>query len=257
MNNMTESTQKIAVLPLGAYEFHGNHLPFETDALIARAVAERTARMLPDDLDVVFLPTEEIGYSVEHGRHAQTKTLEFDEAIRRWIKIGCECYHQGIAKFVMLNAHGGNSPLMTIVATELRRLFPMLAVATSWTRFALPQGLISEEEKSLDIHGGFLETSVMLVIAPEKIDMERAENFTNKQADYSQKFTHLRAYGRHAFGWMMEDINEKGAAGNAARANAEAGEKILQSAATGFITLLQDVHRFDLSQFCHQQAVRR
>jgi len=246
-------TGKIAVLPLGAYEFHGGHLPFETDAIIAGGVAECTARMLPDDMDVVFLPTEEIGYSVEHGRHAQTKTLEFDEAVRRWIDIGCDCYHQGIAKFVMLNAHGGNSPLMSVVTTELRRRFPMLAVATSWTRFPLPQGLISEEEKTLDIHGGFLETSLMLAIAPEKVCMEKAENFANSQADYSRQFTHLRAYGRHAFGWMMEDINKKGAAGNAQRATVQAGEKILKSAAEGIVTLLQDIHRFDLAQFSRQE----
>jgi creatinine amidohydrolase/Fe(II)-dependent formamide hydrolase-like protein len=84
----------------------------------------------------------------------------------------------------MLNAHGGNSPLMTIAATELRVRFNMLAVATSWTRFGLPDGLMSAEEKHLDIHGGLIETSVMLAIHPELVQMGKAANFNSRQAEY-------------------------------------------------------------------------
>jgi len=240
--------KKIAVLPLGAYEFHGPHLPFETDTLIATAFAQRLLSALPSGMDVVLLPTEAIGYSVEHERNPQTKTLEFDTAVKRWIEIGCNCYAQGIGKFVMLNAHGGNSPLMTIVTTELRRQFPMLAVATGWTRFLLPQEFIPAAEKELDIHGGLLETSLMLTIAPERVNMAHAINFHNKQADYINQFDYLRAYGRHTFGWMMDDINPQGAAGNAAAASAALGEKILTHVTGGLVALLRDVDHFNLEQ---------
>ncbi len=83
----------------------------------------------------------------------------------------------GIRKFVMLNAHGGNSPLMTIVATEARVRFNMLAVATSWTRFGVPDGMIAPQDKAIDIHGGDIETSVMLALYPEKVDMAKAADF--------------------------------------------------------------------------------
>jgi creatinine amidohydrolase len=145
----------------------------------------------------------------------------------------------------MLNAHGGNSPLMTIVATEARVRFNMLAVATSWTRFGLPEGLISPEEKAIDIHGGDIETSVMLALHPDRVDMGRAEAFQSRQSEFASRYRHLRAYGPHAFGWKMSDLNKAGVAGNAAAATAEKGEAILAHAVKGIMELLQDVAAFD------------
>src|SRR5690606_10729312 len=154
--------EKIVVLPLGATEQHGPHLPLETDAIIAEGVAARTKERLPADLDVDFLPVEKVGYSIEHSDVSGTKTLAYDEAIRRWIGIGERAFEAGTRKFVMLIAHGGNSALMTIVATELRARFGMLAVATSWTRFGYPDEIVSAQERAFGIHGGLIETSVML-----------------------------------------------------------------------------------------------
>jgi creatinine amidohydrolase len=154
----------IAVLPLGAHEQHGPHLPFETDTLIAAGLVERLERRLPKDLPVTFLPVEPVGYSIEHIDVSGTKSLTFEDAVHRWLAITERLHRQGIRKLVMLNAHGGNSPLMTIVATEARVRFDMLAVATSWTRFGVPDGLITPENKAIDIHGGDIETSVMLAL---------------------------------------------------------------------------------------------
>lgn len=233
----------IAVLPLGATEQHGPHLPLETDTIIAEAVAQHAIRLLPDDLPATFLPSEPVGYSPEHMDFAGSKTLAFDEAVNRWIGIGEKLHTLGISKFVMLNAHGGNSPLMTIVATELRIRLGMLAVATSWTRFGIPDGLISPEEKAIDIHGGLIETSVMLAVAPDKVHMDKAADFASAQSGFAENYVHLRAYGPHAFGWKMSDLNPLGVCGNAAAATAETGEKLLDHAAQGFAALLADVHR--------------
>ena len=132
----------IAVLQLGAHEQHGPHLPFETDSLIARGIADRLMASLPRDLAVHMLPVEPVGYSIEHMDVAGTRTLRFDEAVQRWLGIAEECAGKGMRKLVLLNAHGGNYPLLTIVATEARVRFGMLVVATSWTRFGVPEGLI-------------------------------------------------------------------------------------------------------------------
>jgi creatinine amidohydrolase len=238
-----DAAKWIAVLPLGATEQHGPHLPFETDSLIAEAIVERLIERLPASAPVVFLPVEEVGYSPEHMHVAGTKTLDWDQAVRRWVRAGEQAHRSGIRKFVMLNAHGGNSPLMTIVATELRTRFNMLAVATSWTRFGLPDGIMSAEEKHLDIHGGLIETSVMLAIHPDKVDMTKVADFASQQADFIRDYTHLRAYGPHAFGWQMSDLSEIGAVGNAAGASAEIGAAILDHAVEGLAELLKDVEK--------------
>lgn len=237
----------ICVLPLGATEQHGPHLPFETDTIIAAGVAARAAALLPTDVSVEFLPAEPVGYSVEHMDVAGTRTLAFDEAVRRWISIGEAAHTRGVRRFVLLNAHGGNSPLMTIVATELRVRLNMLAVATSWTRFGYPDGIVSSREKALGIHGGLIETSVMLALRPDLVDMRHARDFPSKQAEFENSFSHLRAYGPHAFGWKMSDLSPDGVTGDAAAATAQAGEAILDHAARGFVDLLRDISRFDIS----------
>ena len=242
-----ERRKWIAVLPLGAYEQHGPHLPFETDALIAGGIVSRLKVALPANLPVTFLAVEPVGYSIEHMDVVGTRTLAFDEAVRRWLGIAEKMNNLGIRKFVMLNAHGGNSPLMTIVATEARVRFDMLAVATSWTRFGVPDGLISPDDKAIDIHGGDIETSVMLALHPEKVDMLKAANFPSRQSEFIKGFKHLRAYGPHAFGWKMSDLSAQGVAGNAGVATAEKGERLISHSVKGLVELLEDVDRFDVS----------
>ncbi len=246
---MTDGAQsppapRIAVLPLGATEHHGPHLPPDVDWVIAEGVCTRTRALLPPGLAIEWLPVEKVGYSIEHADFAVTRSLSFDAAVNRWIGIGADCRRRGIDRIVMLNAHGGNAPLMTIVATELRVRLAMLAVATSWTRF-VPDGLVDAGEKAYGIHGGQIETSVMLALRPDLVSMEAAADFPSLQADLARRFRHLRAYGPHAFGWKMSDLNPENAAGDAAGATAELGERLLGEAARGFADLLVEIDRFE------------
>lgn len=243
----TTAPAAIAVLPLGATEQHGPHLPFETDTLIAEAVASRLKARLAGQLNVRFLPPEPVGYSIEHMDADGTKSLTFQEAIDRWIGIGAKLSQLGTRKLVMLNAHGGNSPLMTIVATELRVRHAMLAVATSWTRFGYPADIVTPQEKTIGIHGGLVETSVMLAIRPDLVDLSKTRDFASAQSRFERDFTHLRAYGPHAFGWKMSDLSPDGVTGNAAAATAEKGERILDHAVSGLADLVRDVAKFDLA----------
>lgn len=238
----------IAVLPLGAHEQHGPHLPFETDTLIAQGLADRIADRAPEHLPVTLLPVEPIGYSIEHMDMRGTRTLSYADAIKRWLGIAKRLDAAGIRKFVMLNAHGGNSPLMTVVATEARVRLNMLAVATSWTRFAMPADFVTPDIKAYDIHGGMIETSMILALAPDRVDMAKAADFPSYQQELAGKMTHLRAYGPHAFGWKASDLNPQGVVGDARMATAERGHALLDNAVSGILELLEDVHRFDLGR---------
>ncbi|MBB4063024.1 creatininase family protein [Gellertiella hungarica] len=237
----------IAILPLGAHEQHGPHLPFETDTLIAAGIAARLAEVLPPTLDIRFLPVEPVGYSIEHMDVAGTRTLGYGEAVERWLSIAGAQQAQGVRKLVLLNAHGGNSPLLTIVATEARIRLGMLVVATSWTRFGVPEGFMTAADKAIDIHAGDIETSVMLALRPDLVDMTKAKSFPSRQREFESRFAHLRAYGPHAFGWKMTDLNPEGAAGNAAAASAEKGELLIEHAVQGLAALIRDVDAFDLA----------
>ncbi len=243
-----DRSRTIAVLPVGAIEQHGPHLPVSVDRDLAEAVLERSLEHLPTELPVLAMPGFAYGKSNEHGAIPGTISLSAETMLRLLTDIAASLARTGFRRFVMLNAHGGNSPLMTIVATELRVRLDMLAVATSWTRFGYPPDLVSPEEKAIGIHGGFIETSVMLALRPDLVDMSKARDFTSMQAVYGREFSHLRAYGPHAFGWKMSDLSSEGVVGNAAAATAEAGEMILDHAAQGLAELLDDIARFDLSR---------
>jgi creatinine amidohydrolase len=235
----------IAILPLGAHEYHGPHLPLDTDTLIAEGIAERLKEALPADLEVLFLDADPIGYSIEHADREGTRSVAWNEAVEGWLDTAENLALNGVRKLILLNAHGGNSPLLTVVATEARVRFNMLCVATSWTRFGVPDGVIAPEDKAIDIHGGAIETSVMLALHPEMVDMAKARNFASQQSDFARDYKHLRAYGPHAFGWKMGDLNEDGAAGDATAATAEKGEMLIAHAVKGLVELVEDVARFD------------
>jgi creatinine amidohydrolase len=244
-----DTREWIAVLPLGATEQHGPHLPPETDWMIADGIVRKVIEVLPEMLPATFLPAERLGYSREHANRPGVQTLSFDAAVLRWIEIGERLNGQRIRKFVMLNAHGGNSPLMTIVATELRARCRMLAVATSWTRFGVPFGVVTDEEKAHGIHGGEIETSVMLALRPDLVNMEEARDFPSLQSEMERTAKHLRAYGPHAFGWMGTDLNPTGVVGHAKKATADQGERLIAHAAERFVELLEDVQAFDVTRF--------
>lgn len=243
----TEPDQTITVLPLGAWEHHGPHLPLQTDTIIASEFAARLEKHA-FSVKINVLPTEEIGYSVEHLDFEGSKSLSYDEAISSWLTIIEEQMGLGHRKFLLLNAHGGNSPLLTIVATEARVRWNVLVVVTHWTRFGLPEHLQSTIDKSIDIHAGEIETSIMMAIAPDLVDMKKAHDYGSQQSAYIDNFKYLRAYGQHSFGWKMQDLNENGVVGFVTRAKREKGQQMLDHAFSGICELIEDMIAFDISE---------
>jgi creatinine amidohydrolase len=237
---------RIAVLPMAAVEQHGPHLPVGTDTYIAEAYLARVRALLRDDASIVFLPVQQVGASDEHRAFAGTLTLSPQTALATLIEIGESVHRAGIAKLVVINSHGGNIALIDLAARQLRVRQGMLAVHTSWGRFGYPDGLFSEAEHTHGIHGGDIETAIMLAAYPDLVRREKIANFVPATYAMERAYKHLRADFPVGFGWMTQDLNATGAVGDASLATVEKGEAALDHGARAFVELLHDVERFEL-----------
>jgi creatinine amidohydrolase len=241
-----DMSQTIAVLPVAAVEQHGPHLPVGVDTYINEGYLARAMALVPEDLDVLYLPVQAVGKSNEHLVFPGTITLTADTAIRAWTEIGESILRAGCRKLVFVNSHGGNIAVIDIVARELRVNHGMLVVNAAWHRLGYPEGLYGEHEARHGIHGGDAETSLMLAFRPATVKMEKARNFEPRTVDMERRFKHLRAIHPVGFGWMSQDLSTDGAMGNASEARQEKGEASAEHGARAFIELLRDIDHFSL-----------
>ncbi|MET0221192.1 MAG: creatininase family protein [Tardiphaga sp.] len=239
----------IAVLPLAATEQHGPHLPLGTDVMIAQAFLDEVRALLPADLPVIFLPVQPVGISTEHLAFPGTLTLPTAVALQSWMALGESVARAGIQKLVMVTSHGGNSAAMTLVAQDLRADYGMLAVTTGWNRFGAPDGLFAADEMRHGIHGGAVETSIMLARYPEHVRTDEIADFASAAIAMEKDHRWLSAGRPAPFAWQAEDLHPSGAIGDATQASADKGEQLLKHGARAFCELVADVHRFDMAAF--------
>jgi len=237
----------VAVLPVAAIEQHGPHLPLSVDRDILEGLVAAVLPLLPDDLPVVFLPTQAIGKSDEHARYHGTLTIGAETLIRAWTEIGASVAEAGVKKLVLLNSHGGQMSVIDIVARELRIRHDMVTVAANWFALGLPEGVISPHERAHGIHAGEMETAMMLALHPDKVEMARARHFDSLTERLERNFARLGIGPGARLGWQAQDLNPAGAVGDATRATAETGRAIIDHVSRALVELFADVHRYPVS----------
>ncbi len=244
------AARTVAVLPVAAVEQHGPHLPLSVDATLLQGVIDAALALLPAGVPALFLPPQAIGLSTEHLSYPGTLTLSPATLIALWSELGACVARAGVKKLLLFNGHGGNVAAMDIVARELRQRHGLLTYSASWFSLPLPdavQGLFSAQEHRFGIHGGEIETSMMLHLAPATVRMEEARDWRSTSQDRAEAHAIL-GNGRSAkMGWAIEDYHPAGAVGNAAAATADKGRAVVQAAGEGLAQLLSELHALPLS----------
>jgi creatinine amidohydrolase len=238
----------IAVLPIGAIEQHGPHLPISVDAAIVSGLAQRVIELLPDHLPATFLPLIPIGKSNEHIAYPGTLTLSAHTLIRLLTEIGESVARSGIRKMVLLNSHGGQPQILDIVARDLRVRFKMFVVALSYWAVGMPENLFASGEAQHGIHGGSSETSMMMYLHPDLVRNEERRNFASASIAMAERYKYLRPEGDGVcFGWQTQDLHPSGALGNALDADSDRGHKIVEHVASRIVELLHEIDAYPLS----------
>jgi creatinine amidohydrolase len=244
-----DAAATVAVLPVAATEQHGPHLPLSVDQSIVDGVIAAALPLIPAQTPVLFLPTQQVGYSPEHIRFPGTLSLSSATLAATWIELG-ECVARaGLKKLLLLNSHGGQVSVMDIVARELRNRANLIVYSCSWWNLPLGEAnsQFSPEEHRFGVHAGEVETSMLLALRPQFVDMGQARDFKSSSQERAAKNPILGNGSSAKLGWAMQDYNAQGAAGNAAAATADKGRAVLDAAGRQLALLLQELSALPLS----------
>jgi creatinine amidohydrolase len=238
----------IAVLPVAAIEQHGPHLPLDVDARINEGLIAGMVARVPDDLPVLVLPMQAVGWSDEHGGFPGTLSVSPETLTKSWYEICASVTRSGVRKLVLFNSHGGQTEILKIVTRKLRIDHGMLAVGLNWFALAETGSMFDAEECAHGIHAGAIETSMMLHLYPGSVREQAIDNFPSAALDMKREFKRLGPTGKVPFGWETQDLHPSGAVGDPRAASAEKGAAIVDQVVERFLEVLDDVNRFDLTR---------
>jgi creatinine amidohydrolase len=233
--------QTVALLPVAAIEQHGPHLPLATDALINEALVRAALERAPAAATLLVLPAQNVGLSPEHTSFAGTLSIRDATLLDAWTDIGRSVARTGARKLVVLNTHGGQKALVDLVAVRLRSELGMLVVRATYFAFGALPGLFDAAEVVHDIHGGEVETSLMLHVRPDLVRTAALADFKGLPHELAARNQLLGAEKPVGIGWRAEDLNPAGACGNAAKADGRRGAQHLSYLADRLAALVAEV----------------
>ncbi|MGA1813042.1 creatininase family protein [Frondihabitans sp. 4ASC-45] len=239
----TLTPSSILVIPTGAIEHHGPHLPLSTDWLMAdligRGVVEAAAA---EGQDVWLLPSLAYTKSDEHHWAPGTMWLNADTLMQTVVDLGRSIANTPARTVVFYNGHGGNIALLQVALRELRRRFGLRTFLMG-SNMKGGDGTNGPDEHGFGVHGGHSETSMILHLRPDLVDMSKAERWI---PEHMLDLDYVKFNGGPVhFGWLSNDFGEAGVVGDASEANAEWGASLYKTAIEAGVASLAEIARFD------------
>jgi creatinine amidohydrolase len=248
IEQMPNKENVVIIQPVGAIEQHGPHLPIAVDSAISLGVLGKALSKLDHDLPAYALPCLYYGKSNEHIGFPGTITLSAQTLLAVITEMALSIYRSGFRKLILMNSHGGQPQIMEIAARDLHQEHPDFSVFPLFT-WRVPHvvgEMLTPQERKYGIHAGDAETSIMLSLLPQQVQMDKAVK------EYPQglpKNSLLDMEGQLPFAWLTQELTKSGVMGDATVATTEKGDRILESLATGWVQVIQDVYKFQQPNF--------
>ena len=231
----------VVVWPFGAVEQHGPHLPLSVDSVIAEETARAAVEACGEELDIWLLPALAVTKSNEHAWSPGTLWLTAETLLAVVDDMARSVAATPARRLVFLNAHGGNSALLGVACREVRLKHGLMTFLVH--PFVPPDqgGASGEHELAMGIHGGHDETSLMLHLRPELVQMDKA---TRRIPEHLANNEHVKFGGSVAFGWLSNDFGPDGHIGDPTRATAEEGATLFTAVVERLVEQLREIAAF-------------
>jgi len=231
---------RVAVLPVGTVEQHGRHLPLVVDVLTASEISRRAVER--DPLRAILLPPVYYSFNEHHLDFPGTIAVQGETIIRYVTDIGRSLAHQGFRKILLVNGHGSNVPFLDIAARNITIQTEAISAMVSWWSL-IPRELLAqlrESEKPGGMaHACELETSVMLYLRGDLVQMDKAEKDINFPKSEFFQWDLESGSPVHFQEWFSR-YSHTGTVGDPTKATREKGEKFVSAVVDRMCALLDD-----------------
>lgn len=238
----------VVVIPFGAMEQHGAHLPLETDALIGQELARRLDNACEGQL--LILPTQWLGLSTHHMSFAGTITASVDTYLALATEIIESIAKAGFKKILVLNSHGGNASALDVVLTKVRLSYPEahIVLVTYWNIATEQLRALRDSAEGGMGHACELETSLVMAVKPDVVRTDRIK------ADGRWSTSHflgkdMLSGGSAAVSRSFSEISTEGAVGDPRTASAEKGQKFFDAIVTQLLELVHELKSGKIDEF--------
>lgn len=241
-----DKSKAVAVLPVGATEQHGHHLPIYTDTIISSGVLERAMDLLPDDIPAYRLSPITISKSNEHRGFPGTIWIGAKTLYDVLFDIGRSVHESGFRKLCFFNGHGGNIGILHAVTRDIRDEFGMTtffgSAGTYLDETVLPEG-VDPRENQFGIHANFTETALIKALTPELVKEDKAKPCF---PDYPE--TGIGLVGKGYAQWKTEDWSATGVFGDPTHVTDEIAADYLERSVQGTIKFLKEMVDFEYAR---------
>ena len=231
------------IVGCGAIEQHGRHLPVAVDALLVEAFLERSLSLLNSETQLLVGPPITFGKSNEHSGFPGTIKISKRTLRRQLLCIAGQLRDWGFRVMRILNMHGGNTAVIQYTLAEIET---QTGLSADFIRPEIELGL-SEQEDLYGFHAGEVETSWMLDIWPESVELSEAKCEYPAQVDDPGQ---LRPEDAPAtFAWASCDLSDSGVMGDANRASAEKGKLWMAQRSRALAEAMEDLSQWTIKNF--------